>query len=69
MFPRNATDAFLGIPFGHQVKVYPRIIEGRTVSKGPFSCLLSQLSFKGLFDITYHMIVHIQPDLVNIHML
>ena len=52
MFPRNATDAFLGIPFGHQVKVYPRIIEGRTVSKGPFSCLLSQLSLKGLFDIT-----------------
>ena len=69
MFPRNTTDAFLGIPFGRQVKVHPRIIKGRTVSKGPFSCLLSQLSLKGLFGVTQHMFVHIQPDLVNSHIL
>ena len=69
MFPRNATDAFLGIPFGRQDKVHPRIIKGRTVSKAPFSCLFSQLPLKGLFDITHHMFVHIQPDLVNSHIL
>ena len=59
VFPRNATDAFLGIPFGRQVKVHPLIIKEKTVSKGPFTCLLSQLLEKGLFDITQHIFVHI----------
>ena len=57
MFPRNATDAFLGILFGRQYKVLPLIIKGRTVSKAPITCLLSQLL--DLLDITQHMFVHI----------
>ena len=37
-------------------------LSGRSVSKGPFTCLLSQLLEKSLFDITQHMFDHIQPD-------